>query len=96
MDRSGCVYTIQTLTSVFARNGYPDVMVSDNAAIFKSDEFQTFCTNAGIFQKCIAPGHPATNGLAKQRLAAMSLKVRDILFKYRATPLRCGKSPSEI
>ena len=37
-----------------------DVMVSDNTAIFKSDEFQTFGTNSGIFQKIIAPGHPAT------------------------------------
>lgn len=102
--------TIEILRNVFARNGYPDVMVSDNAAIFKSNEFQSFCTNSGIFQKFIAPGHPATNGLAernvqtlKQRLAAMaedpspiSKKVRGILFKYRATPLRNGKTPSEM
>ena len=27
---------------------------------------------------------------------AMSLKVSDILFKYRATPLRSGKSSSEM
>ncbi|XP_058983670.1 uncharacterized protein K02A2.6-like [Musca domestica] len=102
--------TIEMLNNIFARNGYPDVLVSDNATIFKSEEFQNFCTNSGIFQKYIAPGHPATNGLAernvqtlKQRLAAMaedpspiSKKVREILFKYRATPLRNGKSPSEM
>ena len=58
----------------------------------------------------IAPGHPATNGLAerniqtiKHKLAAMSnesssmqSKIRDIIFKYRATPLKNGKTPSEL
>lgn len=103
------VSTMEMLQNIFSRNGFPEVMVSDNATIFKSDEFTKFCTDAGIFQKCIAPGHPATNGLAerniqtlKQRLAAMSAdfspmpkKIRDILFKYRATPLINGKTPSE-
>ena len=54
VDAKSSYSTIQTLTNVFVRNGYPDVMVLDNAAIFKSDKFQTFCTNSGIFQKCIA------------------------------------------
>jgi len=84
-------------------------MVSDNAAIFTSEEFEEFCKEAGIFQKFIAPGHPATNGLAerniqtlKHRLQAMShepflmyQRVRDILFRYRATPLNNGKTPAE-
>lgn len=102
--------TIEILLNIFTRNGYPDVMVSDNATIFKSEEFSTFCQDCGIFQKFIAPGHPATNGLAerniqtlKHKLAAMSnevssmqKKVRDIIFKYRTTPLRSGKTPSEL
>lgn len=101
--------TIELLLDLFSRHGYPDVIVSDNATIFTSDEFQSFCTNAGIFQKLIAPGHPATNGLAernvqtlKNRLKAMKddprpirQKVREILFRYRATPLANGKTPSE-
>lgn len=101
--------TLHILQNIFSRNGYPDVMVSDNATIFKSKEFTEFCIESGIFQKFIAPGHPSTNGLAernvqtlKQRLATMandsspiSTKIRDILFKYRATPLRNGKTPSE-
>jgi len=57
-----------------------------------------------------APGHPATNGLAKkniqtlkQRLKSMqdepvtlNQNVREILFRYRATPLACRKSPAEL
>lgn len=102
--------TIQILENMFSRNGFPDVVVSDNATIFKSEEFTKFCRHRGIFQKFIAPGHPATNGLAerniqtlKQRLtsmsndpATMSTKIREILFRYRATPLRNGKTPSEM
>ena len=85
-------------------------MVSDNATIFTSDEFQKFCSGSGIFQKFIAPGHPPTNGLAernvqtlKKRLLAMTNeqlsmreKIREILFRYRATPLKSGKSPAEL
>ncbi|XP_046810023.1 uncharacterized protein K02A2.6-like [Lucilia cuprina] len=102
--------TIEILLNIFTRNGYPDVMVSDNATIFKSDTFSSFCQDCGIFQKFIAPGHPATNGLAerniqtlKNKLAAMSSessstqeKIRDILLKYRTTPLKNGKTPSEL
>ncbi|CAB0016480.1 unnamed protein product, partial [Nesidiocoris tenuis] len=85
-------------------------MVSDNATIFTSEEFKQFCSTAGITQKFIAPGHPATNGLAernvqtlKHRLAAMEnetssmrKKIFEILFRYRATPLINGKTPSEL
>lgn len=101
--------TIEILLDLFARHGYPDVLVSDNATIFTSSEFQQFCKQVGIFQKFIAPGHPATNGLAernvqtlKRRLKAMEsdsrpvrVKVREILFRYRATPMNNGKTPSE-
>lgn len=84
-------------------------MVSDNATIFTSDQFQKFCRESGIFQKCIAPGHPSSNGLAerniqtlKHRLAAMEVepqsmnrKIREILFRYRAIPLANGRTPAE-
>lgn len=101
--------TIEILKEIFSRNGYPNVLVSDNATIFTSEEFKLFCKTCGIFQKFIAPGHPATNGLAernvqtlKNKINAMSdeisirEKVRQILFKYRATPLKNGKTPSEL
>lgn len=102
--------TIQLLQKVFTMHGYPKLMVSDNASIFKSDEFTSFCKTYGITQKFIAPSHPASNGLAernvqtlKLRLTAMtdepvplSEKVRRILLQYRATPLACGRSPAEF
>ncbi|XP_011883223.1 PREDICTED: uncharacterized protein K02A2.6-like, partial [Vollenhovia emeryi] len=101
--------TIEKFKDVFSRHGFPDVMVSDNATIFTSEELKEFCQKAGIFQKFIAPGQPATNGLAernvqifKNRLKAMideplsiQHKVQEILFRYRATPLSNGKTPAE-
>jgi hypothetical protein len=98
------------LSDVFAIHGYPYGMVSDNPTIFVSDHLKSYCGQNGILQTLIAPGHPATNGLAernvqtmKARLKAMAneplpmhSKVREILFRYRATPLSNIKTPSEI
>lgn len=102
--------TISLLKDIFAVHGYPSVLVSDNAAIFTSEEFQRHCKSRGIFQKFSAPNHPATNGLAersiqtlKRRLGAaeddrrpLAEKVQTILFRYRATPLASGQSPAEL
>ncbi|GBM66736.1 Uncharacterized protein K02A2.6 [Araneus ventricosus] len=102
--------TMKLLNEIFATHGYPLVMVSDNVSIFTNKEFKYFCCTNGIKQKFIAPGHPATNGLAernvqtlKDKLKLMSsenlpihLKVQRILFRYRATPLANGKSPAEM
>ncbi|XP_017466491.1 PREDICTED: uncharacterized protein K02A2.6-like [Rhagoletis zephyria] len=102
--------TINLLSDIFATHGYPSIMVSDNATIFTSAHFKSYCSKNGIYQKLIAPGHPSTNGLAernvqtlKRKLKAMSTepgplrqKVNDILQIYRATPLSNGMSPAEL
>lgn len=102
--------TINLLMDIFSFHGFPKFLVSDNATIFKSQEFVEFCRKSGIIQKFIAPGHPATNGLAerhvktvKQKLLSMKTeqksiqnKVREIVFRHRALPLNCGKSPAEL
>lgn len=88
----------------------PRVMVSDNATIFTSAEFQNFCRVCGIYQKHISPGHPATNGqveryvgtvksaLKRMRMTStvpLHVLVRDFLLQFRATPGADGKSPAE-
>ncbi|XP_054280695.1 uncharacterized protein K02A2.6-like [Macrosteles quadrilineatus] len=103
--------TIEFLNDIFSTHGYPAVLVSDNATIFTSQEFTDFCRQRGIFQKFIAPGHPATNGLAERYVQTLktSLKncaedprkniksqIQDILFRYRAVPLQCGQPPAEL
>lgn len=100
--------TIALLNNIFSSHGFPATIVSDNATIFTSTEFREYCSNAGIAQKFIAPGHPATNGLAernvqtlKRRLKAMpdgpiNERLEKIMLVYRATPLASGKSPAEL
>ena len=102
--------TICTLQTLFATHGLPHFLASDNAKIFKSETFTTFCQENGIQQKFTAPGKPSTNGIAerniqtlKQKLKAMEKsslpigrQVQEILMKWRATPLACGKSPAEL
>ncbi|XP_024887055.1 uncharacterized protein K02A2.6-like [Temnothorax curvispinosus] len=67
--------TIKILKNVFSRHGFPDVIVSDNAIIFTSEEFQQFCKKTGIFPKFIALGHPATNGLAERNIQTLKKKL---------------------
>ncbi|KAF2892722.1 hypothetical protein ILUMI_13450 [Ignelater luminosus] len=92
------------------RNGLPTILVSDNAAIFTSEAFTSFCQRNGIQHKTIAPGHPATNGQADRFVQTLKVclkslvleqgslreKLNKILFYYRATPFFSGgKSPAE-
>lgn len=101
--------TIEELIKIFARHGLPTFLVSDNATIFKSEEFKNFCTRNGIQQRLIAPMHPATNGQCerliqtlKQKLKAMGPteplqeRIRKFLTRYYITPQANGKSPSEM
>lgn len=102
--------TIKYLREIFSRHGLPEILVSDNATIFKSYEFQEFCRNNGIRQRLIAPGHPATNGQAERYVHTLKTKLKcmmfqpgtlheklcDVLMRYRATPLYCGRTPAEL
>ncbi|XP_065204105.1 uncharacterized protein K02A2.6-like [Planococcus citri] len=101
--------TMEMLNQIFAQTGFPEIIVSDNATIFTSETFSNYCKNRSISQKFIAPGHPATNGLAertiqtlKKRLSSadnlqpMKERLQQILMRYPATPLRNGKSPAKL
>ena len=92
--------TIDILRSVFARNGIPKQIVTDNGPQFISEEFRKFVTANGIKHFRSAPYHRATNGLAerfvqslKQSLRAMSSqpislnhKLANFLITYRNSP----------
>ena len=57
---------IETLQKLFARNGVPAQLVSDNGAQFTLEEFQQFLKRNGIKHITSAPYYPATNGLAER------------------------------
>ena len=101
--------TIERLRKTFASVGLPDVIVSDNATTFMSEEFTEFLKQNGVRHVRSAPYHPASNGLVERavqtfkdgmkRLTSGSLETRlsRFLFRYRITPhTSTGMSPSEL
>jgi hypothetical protein len=101
--------TIELLRKTFASLGLPEVIVSDNATTFTSEEFTEFLKQNGIRHVRSAPYHPASNGLVERavqtfkdsikRLTSGSLETRlsRFLFRYRIMPhTSTGTSPSEL
>ena len=101
--------TIELLRKSFAALGLPEVIVSDNAATFTSEEFAEFLKKNGIRHIRSPPYHPASNGLVERavqtfkeglkRLKSGSLNTRlsQFLLRYRITPhSSTGSSPAEL
>ena len=56
---------IEKLRILFATHGLPEILVSDNASCFRSEEFGTFMRRNNVCHITGAPYHPQTNGLAE-------------------------------
>ena len=56
----------ESLRILFANNGIPEVLVSDNGMSFTSVQFKEFVTRNGIKHVTTAPYHPSSNGLAER------------------------------
>ncbi|CAF1065871.1 unnamed protein product [Rotaria sordida] len=92
--------TINTLTSLFARYGFCEEIVSDNRTQFTSEEFAGFCTRNGIRHIRTTSGHPQSNGQAERYVDIVKSalkkglhnggKISDVLSKF----LFCCKSTS--
>ena len=57
--------TVDVLRTIFARNGLPEHLISDNGPQFISEEFRRFMKINGIRHTTSSPYHPKTNGLAE-------------------------------
>ena len=67
MKNTSSTATIMKLRECFAQHGIPDVLVSDNASNFSSEEFQTFMRRNGIVHTFVAPFHPKGKCNAEQQ-----------------------------
>lgn len=74
-------FTIQCLRQCFARFGVPKSLVSDNGTCFTAGEFRQFLRANGVYQSLIAPGHPATNGLAENAVKTVKKALIKVLGK---------------
>jgi len=103
--------TLATLRTIFARNGLPDQVCTDNGPQFVSEDFKAFLQNNGVRHFTSAPYHPATNGLEerfvqtfKRGIKAMKddppklqNKVDCLLFAYRNAPhATMGQPPAVL
>ncbi|XP_048775178.2 uncharacterized protein K02A2.6-like [Ostrea edulis] len=66
MSTTTSASTIDVLRTVFARNGLPATLVSDNGPQFTSREFEDFVDANGIKHIKTSPYHPSSNGLAER------------------------------
>lgn len=92
--------TIKILRTVFALNGIPEQIVSDNGSQFTSHKFDEFIRKNGIKHFKSAPYHPATNRLAerfvqtfkcsmksmKNQEMKLNKKIANFLLLYRNAP----------
>lgn len=101
--------TIACMRVMFANQGLPDMVVSDNGPAFASEAYETFLKKNGVKRMLVPPYHPASNGAAERAVQTMKVKLQKvgpgdlraqiarILLSYRSTPHEVtGCCPSEL
>ena len=101
MSETTSKVTIQQLRKIFAVQGLPELIVTDNGSQFVSEEFKSFCQQRGIQHNTITPYHPRSNEEAERMVETFKLSlnkadpktttelensVLNFLAKYRSTP----------
>ena len=95
---STCVWKLK---SHFARNGIPDVVISDNGPQCTSSEFTQFGRERGSENKTSSPGHQQANGQAESAVkTAKSIlrkakKNKSDLYKMYLVILAVRNTPTE-
>ena len=101
---------IPKLDNVFARQGFPTVVKTDNGPPFKGQEFAQFAEACGFKHRKVTPLHPEANGEAERFMRTVNQAIRAAVAEgknwktvlpaflrlYRATPHAATKiSPFE-
>jgi transposase InsO family protein len=102
MPTTTATTVIASLKVMFARWGFPDVIMCDNGTEFISTEFQKYIAKCDITLETSSPRYPQSNGGAENAVK-QAKKILDqpdqqtALMEYRATPpTTVGYSPCEI
>ena len=93
---------IQSLKPIFARNGIPEIIQSDNGPQFASSTFYQFTKDFGIHHTTSSPTFAQANGEAERAVQTAKNMIRKCddldlaLLCYRTTPIHNGLCPSEL
>ena len=93
---------IEHMSSIFARHGIPEIVVSDNGPQYTSDAFAKFARVFGFYHVTSSPHYPQGNGEAERAVQTVKSLLNKTanpylaLLEYRATPLQDGYSPAEL
>ena len=71
--------TIDKLRILFATHGLPEILVSDNASCFRSEEFGVFMNKNNIRHVTGAPYKPETNGLAERAVQTFKRSLKKLV-----------------
>ena len=107
MQSTTTAKTIEELRNIFARNGIPHQLVSDNGPQFVSDKFRNFMKVNGIRHIHTAVYHPVSNGKAERFVqtsknalkrgktdpGSLKQKLAQFLLTYRTVTAR---TPAEL
>ena len=102
MKRTTAEDVILLTKGIFARHGIPETVVSDNGPQYSSEAYAEFARLYQFEHVTSSPRYPQSNGEAEravQTIKGLMKKEMDpylALLTYRATPLQCGFSPSEL
>ena len=103
--------TLPKLDAIFARQGIPEIVKSDNGPPFNGDEFASWAKLVGFQHRKITPLWPQANGEAERFMRTLAKAVRAAMIEkgswkqelytflrhYRATPhSTTGMSPCEM
>lgn len=100
------ITVIRKLKSHFARQGIPDLVISDNGPQYASREFERFSQTWGFEHRTSSPGYPQSNGKAEsavktaKRLMLKAAAAREdpylAMLDHRNTPSQgLNTSPAE-
>ena len=102
---------IPHLDSIFARQGIPNVVRTDNGPPFNSHDFHLYATHLGFKHRKVTPAWPKANGEVERLMRTLEKAIRvaviehkswkqelfTFLRQYRATPhSTTARSPSEL
>ena len=87
------VNIINILKSIFARNGIPSTLITDNGPQFSSREFQKFASVYSFQHLTSGPRYPQSNGLVETAVGTTKGLLQNAsdphlaLLSFQATPL---------